>query len=134
MSSRDHQSPAPKPESLDVPFAYGGKNWVLRFGTRAFSRLKDHWGFVTDPIGAENRRTGDAKLGERLQYAEVEDIPIMLWAALRSNHPELTIEDVDEMVDKYGTAKVQPVLAVILAAAMPPEDAAQKKTAKTTSR
>lgn len=130
MSSRDHENPAPKPESLDRPFAYAGRNWVLRFGTRAFSRLKDHWGLASDPVDAKDRKTGDAKLGERLNFAEVEDIPIMLWAAMRSNHPELTVEDVEEMVDKYGVAKVQPILAEILAAAMPPE-AAQKKT-KTT--
>lgn len=127
MSSRENEFPDPKPESLDRPFKYAGKNWVLRFGTRAFSRLKDHWGLHSDPIDAKDRKTGDAKLGERLNFAEVEDIPIMLWAAMRSNHPELTVEDVEEMVDKFGVAKVQPVLAVILAAAMPPETT-QKKT------
>lgn len=128
MSSRKHDAPGPKPESLDYPFKYAGKNWVLRFSTRAFSRLKDHWGFVSDPIGTADRKTGDQKLGERMEFAEVEDIPIMLWAAMRSNHPDVTIEDVEEMVDEYGAAPLQPVLARILAAAMPPADTAQKKT------
>lgn len=127
MTTRKPES-AIKPESLDVPFKYGDKNYVVRFSTRAFSALKDHWGLTSDPFDAADFKSGDHKLGERLSHAQVEDIPIMFWAALRSNHPELTIEDVEELVDQFGVAKLQPMLAVVLAAAMPPADAAEKKT------
>lgn len=118
--------PAPQPESQDFPFKYAGKNFVLRFGFRATSRLKDHWGFRTDEPGTQPRRTGDDKLMERLNFLEIEDVPILLWACLRSNHPDLTVEDVEEMVDAHGVNDLQEVLGRVIAAAHPPADAKKK--------
>jgi hypothetical protein len=117
-----------QPETLDFPWKYAGSNWVLRFGYRASSRLKDHWNLKTDPEGVENRRTGDAKLAERINFIEIEDIPVMLWACMRSNHPDLTLEDVEEMVDRFGVNPIQEILAKVIAAALPPTDDGQKKT------
>jgi hypothetical protein len=128
LANRKTATPAPQPESRDLPLSYAGKNWVLRFSTRAASRLKDHWNFSTDPEGTPNRRTGDAKLAERLGLVELEDIPIMLWACLRSNHPDVTVEDVEEMVDEFGVTALQPILSKVLEAALPPSAAGQKKT------
>ncbi len=128
MSTRKPQAPADQPESQDFPFKYAGKNFVLRFGFRATSRLKDHWNLRTDPPGTDPRITGDNKLMERLNFLEIEDIPVLLWATLRSNHPELTVEDVEEMVDKYGVNDLQAVLGRVIAAAHPPADAKKKPT------
>ena len=132
--SKKPPAPAAQPESLDFPIKFGGRNFVLRFGYRASSRLKDHWGLATDPEGTEPRRTGDQKLAVRMGLIEVEDIPVMLWACLRSNHPELTLEDVEELVDQYGVGPLQPILSKVLAAALPPDEAGEKKSPATSRR
>lgn len=134
MNPRKPSAPAQKPESLDFPIKYGGKNWVLRFGYRASSRLKDHWGLHTDEPDVVPRLTGDQKLAERMGFIELEDIPVMLWACLRSNHPDLTIQDVEELVDEFGVNALQPVLAKVLAAALPPDEAGAKKKTLTPTR
>ncbi len=135
MSTRRTAEAKPQQESPDRTIKIGGKSYQLRFGIRAQSALKDHWGITPDPIGVEGRKSGDQKLSERLGALEMEDTVTVVWAALRKHHPELTHEDVLDLLDSAGLDGLTETLTDLIGASTPviPDDG-KKKTESPASR
>lgn len=110
-----------QPKSRDRQIKIGGKPYKIVFGYRASLALQDHWGLETDEA-----------LFERLQKPQqkMRDFRDILWAALRTHHPEITVEDVTDMLDKEGVAGLAQSVQEAIAAAQPPADAKKKAPAK----
>lgn len=134
MTTRTIAPDAHKPESQDKPITIGGKNLNLRFSLRAMIALKDHWKLSDDEdMQAKGATTGDQKVIDRLSNPTMEDFVVIVWAACRSHHPEMTLDDVLSLIDDGGIAGLRETLdSVIKAGAPPPQKkkAADKKTTK----
>jgi hypothetical protein len=64
--------------------------------------LRDRWGITDDPAEVQDRKSADQKLAERLENPSLEDFITCVWAATRTYQPELTEEEVLDMVDRAG--------------------------------
>lgn len=119
-----------KPESQDKPVKIGGKNLVLRFSMRAMLALKDQWKLADDAdMTAEGAITGDQKAIARLSNPSMDDFVVIVWAACRTHHPDLTIEDVLALLDDGGLEGLKETLDSVVKAGAPP-DMKKKAVAK----
>lgn len=126
------ETAARKAESPDQPVTVAGKKLVLRFSIRAMMALKDFWGLVDDDdLSADGALSADDKVQLKLGKPSMDDFVTIFWAATRSKHPELTREDVLELLDEGGLEGLQQVLANVTSAAAP---RGSKKKAPTPSR
>lgn len=121
--------PSQAPESIDVQALIGGRALVLRFSLRAVSALKDHWGLTSDDPEENGAKGGDEKVNERVQRLQTEDCPTMIWAFCRKHHPELTLEEVYDLVDDNGLAGIPELLMKVVQAAAPPASARPRPAA-----
>lgn len=109
-----------KPSSQDRTISLGGRNLVIRFSVRAVMALRDAWKVVDDPDEVEGALTADQKVYERLGKNTFDDFPTILWAATRTHHPELTLEDVISLLDEAGIEGLTE-LGDAMRASTPPE-------------
>ena len=103
-----------KPASQDRQVEVGDETYTLRFSIRAMAALQDHYGLSSlDAVG------------EKLQDQEnlsVNDMVAVLWAGLRTHHPELTMDDAMGILDDLGVAGMQATLGEAMSSAMPEGD------------
>ena len=80
--------------SKAVPLHFGGKQRLLRFDAAALVAVED--------------QTGDlpAQVALRLTGASVKAAAVLLWAGLRWQDPDLTLEQVIEMIDLSELPKI----------------------------
>lgn len=93
----------------DVPIELGGRSLTLRFSIKATLALKEKWGL-------EHEREVQAKMA-RASMAEFIDI---VWAGLRTHHPEVTHEQVVDLLDDAGADGMQSAVERALSAAAAP--------------
>jgi hypothetical protein len=82
----------------DRQITAAGQTYTIRFGLKAILALQDEWGL-------EDEKAVEARLGA----ATNRDFPTILWAALRTHHPELTPDAVLGWLDDAGIDGMQQV-------------------------
>lgn len=112
----DDTTPAHKPNSQDVQITAGGTTYRLRFSLRAMMALKDRW----------KLEDGDA-LTKRLASVGPFDFVDIVWAALRTHHPELNDEQVLGIVDDMGVEGIETAVNEAIDAGVPGGDPDPKK-------
>lgn len=98
----------------DRPFQVGNKTYTMRFSVRALAALQDHYGL-----------NSLEEIGERLadtSKMSVKDLCAIVWAGLRTHHPETSMEDVMGIMDDLTLDRVKEMVASGFAAASPPEE------------
>lgn len=96
----------------DRQFTLGGETYTLRFSVRAMGALQDHFGLKSlNQVGERLQQLG-ADLG-------VEDLAAVLWAGLRSHHPEISKDDALGLLDDAGLDGLDSVVGEAFAAAAP---------------
>lgn len=97
--------------SADIQFALDGKPLTLRFSARALAALQDHW-----QLGDLDQVAG--KLAEIEQgKLSVQDAAAMLWAGLRTHHPEVTLDEAFDVLDGMGIANFETLLGSAISGA-----------------
>lgn len=61
----------------------------------------------------------------RVNWDSIHEATAVFWAGLQSHHPDLRLEDVDEIIDEVGMGTVAAVAAEALEAAMPRANGAE---------
>lgn len=99
----------------------GGEVYTIRFSLKAMVALQDHYGLETiDDVG--KRLSDPTKI-------RTEDFAAIFWAALRSHHPEVTLEAAINLADAAGLGFIQQ-LGEAFSAAQPNPDPAEAKGGK----
>lgn len=100
-----------RPQLADRQVTIGGSRFTLRFSVRAMAALQEHWGLPSfKAVGARMAELGD-DLG-------VDDLVGILWAGLRTHHPDVTKEDVLDLVDAAGMDGLVDAMAAALEGAL----------------
>jgi len=85
-----------------------GRSWTLRFSLKALGALQEHFGLETlDGLQAAMARLSAA------------DVAAILWAGLRSHHPEVTQQQALDMADEIGLDAALEVIGAGFSASMP---------------
>jgi hypothetical protein len=88
----------------DRQVSIGGEDFTLRYSFRAFAALQEHWGMASmqEVIGRLVRRDLGA-----------DDLVGIVWAGLRTHHPDATKERVLDALDAVGVGGLPGLLAAI---------------------
>lgn len=98
----------------DRQIEIGGKVYTLRFSLKAMAALQEHFGLASL-----------AGLQEAMARLGAADVAGVIWAGLRTHHPEVTRDMAMDMADDLGLDGAMQVLNEGLAAAMPEGDGAE---------
>jgi hypothetical protein len=74
----------------EVSIEAKGKTYTLYYGNRAFRVAEIELGKPWTEINTTSR----------------QDITIAIWAGLKQHHPQLTVDDIDEIIDEAGYGNV----------------------------
>lgn len=105
-----------KKSNPDIQITAGGTTYTLRFSLRAMMALKDKWGIETND-----------ELTERLSKVGPFDFTTIMWAALRTHHPELSEDQVLGIVDDLGVDGVEQAVGDVVSASTPEPSGDPKK-------
>lgn len=97
--------------SADVQFSLDGKPFTLRFSAKALAALQDHW--QLDNLDQVAGKLGEIEAGA----LTVGDAAALLWAGMRSHHPDLTLDDATDLLDGVGIANFEALLSQAITAA-----------------
>ena len=79
----------------DQQVRIGKHSYTLRYSVKALAALQDHWGLQSF-----------AEVGERLSSIgtgmNADDLVGILWAGLRTHHPDIDKEAVLDLIDDAG--------------------------------
>lgn len=100
-----------KPQLQDVQIELGGRSLTLRYSIKATLALKERWGL-------ENDREVQAKMA-KASMAEFIDI---VWAGLRTHHPDISHDQVVDMLDDAGADGLTDLVTNALDASSAPAD------------
>lgn len=93
----------------EIPVVADGVSYTLRLGMNAIVEIESSLDIgiaqVTELFAGEGLKVGNMRL--------------VLWAALREHHPDLTIEDAGEIMGHIGLAETIAKLGAALEAAFP---------------
>lgn len=95
------------PARGEVALKVGDLDYTLKFSTNAICELEDHLNRGLNEIVSDL---------ERLSVVRA-----LLWAGLRSNHPELTLKMAGDIIDKCGMPAAVDHVGTALRLAFPPE-------------
>ena len=120
-------APAPrKVTSPEVPWnPLPGTSFTLRFSIKAVAALKDLWGLKSEQEIEAHLATMTAS-GE-LGIGTMTD---MIWAATRSRHPEVTRDQILDILDDAGLesiGKLSDLLEQLMGSARPEADASDAR-------
>ena len=96
----------------EVQVKIGQTTFTLRYSWLAFCTLTDAFGATFSTVV------------EAMHTANAMDVDAVVWAGLRTHHPELTREDVRRMLDDMGTVPAMGVFtqaSAAFAASLEPE-------------
>jgi hypothetical protein len=68
-----------------------GQTFTIRFGLKAILALQEKWGL-----------DDEKQVQERIEAAALGDFPAILWAAMRTHHPEMSEDAVLGWLDDAG--------------------------------
>lgn len=112
----------------DVEFQALGKTWTLKMGTKAMRKIE---AAAKKPMPVIGKELADE------DKASIDLITKVFWGALQHHHPDLELDDCDDILDDLGLANVGPLLNEAFQSAEPKKggDARpQKATAGSTGR
>lgn len=89
----------------DQQVKFSGQDFTLRFAMRAMLACKDQWSIEED-----------RPLIKRLSQERVTDIPVLLWASLRTHHPTVTMEQCVDMCDTAAAEDLAVMKTAVTAA------------------
>lgn len=109
-------------QTQDSVITLGGQNYTIRFSIKATLFLQEQWGLA-------NEREVQA----RMASATMQDFIDIVWAGLQRHHPELTRDQIVDLLDDAGTDGLQTAVSDLMgASAAPapksPQDAGQGTT------
>lgn len=90
-------------------FEANGKTYTLFFGNRSFRMLEQKLG----------------KSFQEFNFNSVDEMTVALWSGLQKYHPQLTIEEMDDIIDDVGYVKLAGIAAEAIGAAFPDEETPQ---------
>lgn len=96
-------------QTQDSVITLGGQNFTIRFSIKATLFLQEHWGL-------ENERQVQA----RMASATMQDFIDIVWAGLQRHHPELTRDQVVDLLDDSGTEGLQTAVSDLMGASAAP--------------
>lgn len=101
------------PARGEVAFTVADTEYTLKYSTNAICELEDRLNAGLNTI-----------VGHMDRLSTVRG---MLWAGLRAKHPDITIQQAGEIIDKCGMIAATEVIGKALKAAFPPPDEAATK-------
>lgn len=91
------------PASADKQVTFGDRTITLRYAIKSMAALQDHWGLTSfQEVGA--------KMGSLERQMSADDMVAIVWAGTRTHHPELSKDEVLDLVDSVGMDELQDVL------------------------
>lgn len=119
-------------EAQDNQVVICGTSYTLRFSNRAWKALEGLWRCSATEIYRRFSRKGEA---DEVSFTKINDL---LWCALRTHHKEVSMDDVESMLDDAGTRAIPRIFEVVLRtinSGEPPAEvaAAGKRPPKTTA-
>lgn len=106
----------------DRQITVGDRSYTVRFSIKAMAALQDHYSLASiDEVGAH---LAQMKFG-------LGDITAILWAGLRSRHPEVTLDQAEDIVDEAGLDGLQDLLGSAFGTALPPSKPGAGKSGPT---
>lgn len=93
----------------EVTLAAGSKTYTLYAGNRALRMIERETGTSLIALFSED---GIEQLG-------IGTITTLVWGLLQRNHPDLTLDDVDDVIDDAGYDAVMEAVGQALEVAMP---------------
>lgn len=100
-----------KPQLQDVQVELGGRSLTLRFSVKATLALKAKWGLETD-----------REVQARMAKASMEEFIDIVWAGLRTHHPEVSHDQVLDWMDDAGAQGLTDLVTNALEASAAPAD------------
>lgn len=88
-----------------------GKTYTIVYGNRAFRTIEKE---LHRPI-------------VRLNQESLDDLTTVIWGGLLANHPGITIDEVDDIIDEVGYVKIGEIVKTAVEKALP--EAAEKEPA-----
>lgn len=99
-----------KRASADRQVTIDGKVLNLRYSIKAMAALQDHWGLKSfQQVGAKMQALG--------QELSAGDMVAIIWAGLRTHHPDIDKGAVLDMIDELGLNELQEVMTEAFAGA-----------------
>jgi hypothetical protein len=90
-----------------VPLVAGDQTFTLFAGARAFRLIEQETG------------KSILAIGESLKEVSVGTLGIVLWALLQKHHPDLSLDDTDDVIDGAGYEAVADAIGETLQRAFP---------------
>lgn len=112
-------------DSQDRQITLAGQSYTLRFSVRATLALKDSWGI---PDG----KAGEQEIERRMKAATLGDFVTIIWAGLRTHHPELTEDQVLGWLDDGGLDGLQAAMQDAIEGGTPRAKPARPRTGQRT--
>ncbi len=80
----------------DIQIEAGGASYTLRFSAKALAAMQDHWELPT--LDAVVEKLNQLETGE----VTIADYTAILWAALRTHHAIVTMDQALDIFDDMG--------------------------------
>ena len=92
---------AANPERGEVDLDIAGTTYTLALGMGALRQIQA-------AVRASGGRRTFKDVVEGASSGDVEDIVVLLWGALRRHHDDVTVDQVDELIDALGGIRAFP--------------------------
>ncbi|GLQ36752.1 hypothetical protein GCM10007908_03720 [Rhizobium albus] len=96
----------------DVSFEALGKSYTLKLGTKAMRKIEIAVGKPMPVIG---------KMLDKEETASIDLVAKVFWGALQHHHPEVSVDDVDDILDAIGLDQAGPLIGQAFEAAQQPK-------------
>jgi hypothetical protein len=87
-------------------FEANGKTYTLFFGNRSFRMLEQKLG----------------KSFQEFNFNSVDEMTVALWSGLQKYHPDISVDDMDDIIDDVGYVKLAGIAAEAINGAFPEAD------------
>ena len=94
------------PARGEVAFRVADTDYNLKYSTNAICELEDYLDKGLNTIVANMER--------------LTTVRALLWAGMRAHHPEVTLKQAGDMIDRVGMAPATEAIGKALTAAFPP--------------
>ena len=101
------------PARGEVAFTVANTEYTLKFSTNAICELEDRLNKSISVIVEGMDR--------------ITVVRAMLWAGLQAKHPEMTLQDAGDIIDRGGMAHIAETISKALTLAFPAQDEAKTK-------
>lgn len=100
--------------SQDVQIQIGDRVFTLKYSIKAFAALQDHYGLSS--LDAVQVRLGDTR------QVGIMDLVVLIWAGTRSYHPDVTVSDIETLLDQQGIEQAVAIASKAFNSSFPEKD------------